>query len=304
MIYYRTISSESVRDCATYYRFMRHTFDRVDEIMNRNDLGWGKDTPVFLAGEVGSYDYFFSPILKEEGYDTFQEWLRNRRMKGLPAHVLDLFGSGYFIDDLDSVDSITGMRVLDSSEIELARLQETRFPACVPIFQEQNTIAVDKMTMYAQSGKWRVVPGNIYHPDTWRRLDEDPRQLTRMYDLVTVKPEGAFLHDEIFHPDDTHAVTHNAIKDIGDVYALQFLQLLDNAYTRTNPHGGMIATEVPQFIVGHYLNRFTSIVRAEAGVEIRPSRSLNPTRKNLKIVRRSDSAPNLRDVVTPHFLAA
>lgn len=209
---------------------------------------------------------------------------------------------GQLPSPLECVDSITSVRIYDSTEKQHTSLQELlssedKLPLSM---QKRTEHARDRITQYAQSGKWRLVPGNLYVPSTWRRLDEDPK----VYDLVTAKPEGCFVGKQLFHYEDSDADWKESMEDVRRVYASGFLHLLDNAYTHTNPIGGMIATEVPRFIGNRYLDRFTAIIQAETGVRVSTPKSNDPSRRNLKIVRTPNSAPNLRDTVVSHFLAA
>lgn len=295
---------------AIYRRSIEKNIQSFNENRAAQD-SWGIDAPIVKVGAQRSYDCYFRQLLLEEGALTFQGWLRDRKDSGSSTNVLDLFGNGYFIEDLTTVDSITGMRISNVSnrtqrnlrdELRLDRdslnltSEERRSRA------DTTSHALRRVQAFDLSEKCDLVTGNLYSPATWRKLDETNfRKGITSYDLITAKPEGAIHELEIFHDEDKPDDTMHSVDDINQIYALQFLRLADNAYTRLNPDGGMFVTEVPGFIAEGFLHDFTDISRREGSIEVSVTTSHYKRRKNLKLIKKPHSAPNLTELVRPHF---
>lgn len=117
------MATEHEADLAMLARSLQHTTTRLNQ--RPNDI-WNIDAPFYDSNgrsERGrnEHDDYFTPLLKAVGVRDFKELMAMRTLAGLPTDVLELFGSEYFIADyLHLVDSITGVRLLDSSQ-ELVR---------------------------------------------------------------------------------------------------------------------------------------------------------------------------------------
>ncbi len=116
------------------------------------------------------YDYQFSEVLGKIGITKpqghFKNLLKESRSQGIGTNVLDLFGSGFFVEDQSLADSITGMRYGPYAGI------------------------IPKSYFGKQPEE---VLGDAMNSKTWKRLDHSmkARSIPAM-DLVTMRPEGGW----------------------------------------------------------------------------------------------------------------
>jgi hypothetical protein len=167
---------------------------------------WAGDS---LANEPRAYENSFAKIFSELGIVNrkgFFDWtLRWRRERGLHAHVLDIFGSGEFIEDPRQADSITGMRnspfyLFDS-------------PAGAPRAPVQ-------------------VVGDALEPATWAGLDGSMRaRKIPAFDLVAMRPLKAW----------TGALGGDSMEQTQ--YALKYI--IAQALARLAPEGQLYFTIMP-----------------------------------------------------------
>ncbi len=116
-----------------------------------------------------SYDTFFRKVLRDENHSLqrhFEEWKR----PGRPVHAFDYFGSGSYITDMHSIDSLTGVRLLDDRTAE--------------------------EKLMAPSHK-HIITGNLYAPSVWKRtIPEHMRNLgITKISHATCLAFGPFFHD-------------------------------------------------------------------------------------------------------------
>lgn len=271
--------------------------------MRREPIGsdkWQFDAPFYVTGGKGSYDRFFAPLLQEEGVDTFSGLLEARGRAGLSRHVLELFGSGYFIEDFTTVDTVTGVRLLDASLATIEELQEVMgdIHDRDPLLRISR--AISRIEEVTASPKWSLVEGNPFKPDTWGKLDSSRKKREiPSFGVTVIKPEAAFEEAEIFHPFDYA----NLVSDpdhINKIYSLKFLKLLNRAYRRSSSHDGMIFAQVPPFIAYNFLDAFRETL-AHGGIRtgIMNTTGILDT-KNMKLVKNQDSVPDLEQLVHQH----
>lgn len=131
--------------------------DLAEKAIGRNDW-WGVDG---TRGE-NSYEDQFKKLLGSS--NTFFDWVKKRKQSGKSSHVLDLFGSGAFINDFAYTDSITAVRLLDVS-----------VPGLV------------------EASKRSVIQGSIFEKETLKKLKQNLQSRgIKEIDLITIRPVGAF----------------------------------------------------------------------------------------------------------------
>lgn len=81
------------------------------------DLGpssWTKDGPRRSGYDPkANYEFTFKPLINKLGFSSehfFDAYMKYLKLTNSPANVLELFGSGYFIENRIDVDSITAVR--------------------------------------------------------------------------------------------------------------------------------------------------------------------------------------------------
>jgi hypothetical protein len=261
---------------------------------------WEEDIPYYRSGENGGYDWYFNALLKNEGAPTFQSMMEERKKEGKPANVLDLFGGGYYIDDLSAVDSITGVRLANNSQ-EALRYVETIKNA--PEHQNKSENWHKKMEYAEQhmqelmaSSKWGIVEGNLYRPTTWTNLRGYQHEKgIPSFDLITVKPDGAFKNDELV------AIEHY-FPDNREHYARVFLRLLGRAYTSLSFNEGKLFTETPAFFLESYMIPLKSIGENEGGLKIDiVDGDHYAGRKHIAITKYPDSTTDLEGLVLSSY---
>lgn len=277
-------------EMAMLSRSVRHT---VGRIARENDI-WPVDPPYHLTGEPGGYDSFFNDLLEKENADSFEILLSARKDDRKPTNVLDLFGSGYFINDLSVADSITGVRLLNTKAATLKLLQSDIDYGYAEEEGKLEKRAMDQIEKVTASSKWSQIEGNLFLPTTWNALDKNAKQRgIPSFDLITIKPEGAIHNFEVFAHGDLRP--ENRDYEWRDrIYSLKFLRLLNRAYQRLNPDDGQLYTEVPQFITERYLDDFKEMLLTEGKIQtdIVDSR-YQPWRKNMRMTRYPESVPDL-----------
>jgi hypothetical protein len=272
-------------------------FDAVDH-------EWLIDVPTYSPTDPFSYDYTFRRALQDEGYSTFEDLTTIRKQKGLPTHILDVFGSGYFVADyLDSVDSVSGIRLSDPTQLLLESLQKDmdRYENSNGVYKLKE--AKDRIERISKFPNWTLIPGNAYELKTWNRLDNtNGAKGIQGYNLIVAKPEGVF-DDEGILQGTGHI--RSPLRD--QMYGLHFLKLLDRAYQRLSSQNGVLITDVPRFLSVGYIDRVADLVSGhgiQAGVYTPPKEIFYPERKHLKLVKTLHSPRNIEGFVRAGFIAA
>jgi hypothetical protein len=148
-----------------------------------------------------SYMHAFSDLMQDLGAARtefyFENLLRAKRAAGGSAHVCDLMGSGYFIEDRSAADSVTGLRWgafrRDSAE---------DFKIKKPV----------------------EVLGDILNPATWDALDASMRERgIPALDLAVMRPEGGWMQSPWYK------------SPAGNVHALKII--LGQVLRRLSPDG-------------------------------------------------------------------
>ena len=300
MIYFPLMKTEF--DLSMYRRSLHHSAKQQPE---DGDI-WSFDAPYYKAHETGSYDDFFRPLLQSEGCMFFEELLVAQKNIGLSTHVLDLFGGGFFLENLDSVDSITGVRLQNPTEEMFPWLEEQKTQPNLSEHYKTVTIpyTINRLQTLTASPKWSIVEGNLFTQDTWNKLDKQGEQKgITDYSLITIKPESALYTDAIFDSQDIWKRYGN--EKVNQVYSLKYLQLLDRSYSRLSGNHGMLFTEVPEFLAGDYLDGFVDTIKTGTNIGIDVMNSIyDPKRKNMLLHKQPDSPRHLARTVRDRYRAA
>ena len=102
-----------------------------------------------------SFEELFAKLKIRRPNSHFESLLRSFRTSGPTAHVLDPFGSGFFLPSSSSASSVTGLRL---EPLDWARA------------------GIDPKEMPAE------VLGDITNPETWQTLDRSKRHFAAEYD--------------------------------------------------------------------------------------------------------------------------
>jgi len=158
-----------------------------------------------------TYDDFFSPL---KGPETFSEWIRNRKQKGLSVHIADFFGSAVFLNDLSDVDSLTGVR--------LFHLEPKDLPPGYP------------------SQKWQEITGDLYSSATWRNLRKNLaiRQIPA-FDLVVARPCGGTAMGYL---------SRRGNPQFRELFLAAHWILINRAYALLSSDSGEMYLEIPEII--------------------------------------------------------
>lgn len=174
--------------------------------------GWDVDGPQRLDddslgswGPVTGYPKAFRNVLAKTGTadskDFFAKLLEARHTAGKPAHVLDLFGSGFFVPDPAKTASITGAR--------WGNFDPEKLPADYP---------KDKIP--------KEVLGDLLHQKTWDKLDASMKERSiPKFDLITMNPVGGWRN--------------LGFDQVSEAHALALAGILRQAHARLNEGGRM-----------------------------------------------------------------
>lgn len=152
-----------------------------------------------LAG-FQSYDSHFWNAL---GQRSVEQYLKDRKIKNLGTHVLDLFGSALFTNDISYIDSLSG-----------ARLELKYTPQNFP------------------PGKWAEIDGNFLSSQAWRKLklNMQTRNIPS-YDLIIFRPVGA---EVLFNPSQPNSI---------NLSHLYLHRMFTNAYNLLSSNDGVILVD-------------------------------------------------------------
>lgn len=285
---------------SSFFKLRRAFHKNWATTSTHNDF-WEVDPPFYEPGEEGSYDFLFAKLLAEERVSTFSEWLSRRKEQGEQTHVLELFGSGYFVDHPEYADSITGVRLEENSEKvaavlgrnldrnrdedgkELKRWQQTKYRR-----------ALDHLQRIRQLPQWKVIEGNIYKASTWQAITQRQTQTgIPAFDLIVIKPEGMFRPQNILAANDWGA------GDREERYGAIFLRVLENAYARLSGKEGMLLFDTPVF--GRFeevRDSFLSVLKNTPGLKVSTApHEYFSSRLFVKLIRSSTAPETLRELV-------
>ncbi len=264
---------------------------------------WEVDGPYLEPGQQGSYDSDFEPLLIQQEADTFTELLRIRKASGRSTHVLDLFGSGYFLRDLNLVSSLHAVRLKDTDDVYreaafkrfIAR-KENNDPR-----QHHYARIVDYLNLIKEYPFRKVIEGNLYHPKTWSHLASSQRTMgIPDFDLIVARPNGAFANKCIVHPNDSRDYS----REMTLRYASIFLRMLNRAYTICAPDSGMIFAESPA-IISQHLAKFKQIAESTAKLKVNMMDIPDYWRGTaFSIVKSSQSPVEIEQLITRAFLGS
>lgn len=134
-----------------------------------NPENWGCD------GYDGAtyYDKDFAELYQKLGIQSISHLLSHRKSQGQKNHVLDVFGSGFYVEDRSLVDSITGIRFgpfsRESTDPYIMRLLAKLPPTPTEIL------------------------GDATHPQTWAMLKESMKSRNiPSINIAAMRPEGGW----------------------------------------------------------------------------------------------------------------
>ena len=142
---------------------------------------WPKDGPVSADGNYeSSFAIAINSIGIEQHYGFFRRRFNSRNTQGRTNHVLDLFGSGFFVADPNIVSSLTGVRLGPYPREEL----------------QQPWISHPPTEIF----------GDIFEMSTWQNLDKSMKlRGINKFDLITMRPVGGWGESN-FHNSRTNAL--------------------------------------------------------------------------------------------------
>ncbi|MES2769871.1 MAG: hypothetical protein V4596_12060 [Bdellovibrionota bacterium] len=137
-----------------------------DEVKIRPISRWPEDGP------NASYEFHFQDVLKKHGVSEykgyFERFLSDRKSQGLTTNALDLMGSGYYLKDFTTIDSMTGLRY------------------------ENLSISKEEIERYGQPTE---VTGNIFSTTTWQKLAQSNAERNiKGVDLIAMRPSGGWTN--------------------------------------------------------------------------------------------------------------
>lgn len=129
------------------------------------------------------YDKDFVDLYKVSGGKSIQDILKTRKQNGQTNHVLDLFGSGFVVEDQSLANSITGVRFGPFNRTSHDSFLQKAIAKMPPTPTE--------------------VLGDAFHPNTWTKLRESmqSRNIPK-FDLVTMRPVGAWQYLPFYRSQD------------------------------------------------------------------------------------------------------
>lgn len=160
---------------------------------------WNLDGP-FHAKRA--YEKAFAKILKKTGvpvaWNFFELIILKLKLTTGKVHVMDLFGSGFFVQNRFATDSITGVRW---GHYEAKGWNRKLFDRPAP----------------------PEVLGDIFNPETWSKLDESMRERDiPAMDLVTMRPVGGWW---------------DIVKKSPDAQIVALKYVIENVKARLSPDG-------------------------------------------------------------------
>ncbi len=196
------------------------------------------------------YEHDFFEFLKP--FRSFAEWIKNRKKEGRSANVLDLFGSGFRLENVNEMDSQTGVRLL-------AGMNQP-----------------DKK-------KW-VLPGDLFETATWHELNLHMRQnIISAFDLVTIRPVGVF-YDICRDWELEKYLPHEKPTQLHIFYQLYF-EIVRKAYSLLSSHDGHLMVQLPWLKPQtDYQNAWLANLEA-AGIAVQAIRSADNYVRFVKLVK-------------------
>jgi len=180
-----------------------------------------------------TYEETFAPFIST----SFLEIIQGMKTEGKSTHVLDLFGGGYFLENLDPIDSLTAIR-LCNIDAELIRRGTFIFLACRSSDEEE---LVSKrqahLRNFRDSKKRSVLTGNLYLNSTWAELRKHMEEkCIGSFDLIVCRPQVAFRNK--FFLDRVIPL---------EAYDIIFAKLFKRATTQLSK-SGILFTQVPEYV--------------------------------------------------------
>lgn len=205
-------------------------------LMGDIDSEWATDGVENPPHTGQSYEDSFAPFLYELGANTFSDYLSERKALGKNTHVLDLFGGGYFLQDLDSVDSITGVRLEDIDE----RIEQELLTDVQSLDLSTRQFYQDQLSFFQTLKRFdrrEVIEGNLFRFKTWDQINTSMRNRgIPAFDMIVCRPVGPFMPRDYF---DVNGEDNRTLK-------ITYLRLLRNAYNLLGSNDGILMSEIPE----------------------------------------------------------
>ena len=183
------------------------------------------------GGSGAPYEYTFSHVLNYFGFESFQQMVDQ---KAFDLHrelqVMDLFGGAYFLEDLENVSKIIGVR-LRNVDKDLLKKEYTSFSFYPPSAVKQ------KLQKLITDERRTILEGNLYKNATWEKIAQEAGD--EGFDLIVCRPEGPFGHSQ-FPEEDIRGV-----KAPGSVKGEIFVYFLERVLKLLSIQGGILFTQIP-----------------------------------------------------------
>jgi len=182
---------------------------------------------------IKSYEHTFRSILEKLNYSDFQDLVEQREyLSKRQLHVLDLFGGAYFLKDLSSVKTITGVR--------LRNIDDTLLNDLDTIPHEPKY--TQRLKSIVQESKRNIIEGNLYKNETWKKIIEDSKQKQRpAFDLIICRPEGPFAASG---KPNTKGISILDVEDDGVAREEIYIRLLEKALSMLAVYG-LFLSQIP-----------------------------------------------------------
>lgn len=175
-----------------------------------------------------SYEETFNQLLSQFGAENFSDFVEQKAIKlGRSIRVLDLFGGAYFLEDLDNVSKIVGVRIKNMDNA----------------FLEQKYGQVKNRFSYlVNNPKRKIIEGDLYKGKTWRSIRDDNSSNSggEGFDLIVCRPEGPFRN--------TNLQNIESISDDGVAREEIFVSLLERSLEILSGEDGTLFTQTPNLI--------------------------------------------------------
>jgi len=183
---------------------------------------WGWDG-TYEDGSDKEYEASFHDLLKELGYTSFTELVKERRdALKRPVSALDLFGGAYFLPDLENISTIVGVR-LGNMDHDYAQ----RSPV---------------VSNLRDDSRRKIIERNLYAGKTWKALSKELQEKgLDGFDVITCRPQAPFGYTKGIYAQSANDIVEEKTYFTEEIY----VALLNRALSLMNPDGGLFFLQKP-----------------------------------------------------------
>ena len=220
-------------------------------LLEKNDFRYNRDG-LIENQDFGNYEYeldFYGLLTPGQ---TFGDLVKIRP-NGERA-VMDLFGGGYFIPDLDCVEHMIGVRLQNVDQMYLQSYEEGS--------EWQSRYKDMRVTLQylMESPKRTVIEANLYRRKSDLLVREEmKRRNIKSFGVIVARPEAGIFGRKLlgqFH--DTN------VSSLGNV----FLPILDRAYRLLSFNNGVLYTQIPDFQNDMVLEELKEFLSCIPGISV------------------------------------